>query len=43
MMSKSDSLITAIYVVDKILMLSQQYNRYIDMFFEENADKLLFY
>ncbi len=42
-MSKLDSSITAIYVVDKMLTLSQQYNKYIDVFFKENVDKLLFH
>ncbi len=32
-----------IYVVDKMSMLSQQYNKYIDVFFKENVDKLLFH
>ena len=40
-MSKSDSSITAIYVVNKMLMLSQQYDRYTDVFFKENVSKLL--
>ena len=43
MMFKSDSLTTAVYVIDNILMLSQQYNKYINVFSEENADKLLFH
>ncbi len=41
MMSKSDLLTTTVHVVDKMLTLSQQYNRYINVFFEENVDKLL--
>jgi len=41
MMSKSDSLTTAVHVVSKTSMLSQQYDRYADVFFEENVDKLL--
>ena len=41
MMSKSGSLITVIHVVDKMLILSQQYNKYVNVFFKENVDKLL--
>jgi len=40
MMSESVSSITVIYVVSKMLMLSQQYNKYVDVFSEENVDKL---
>ncbi len=40
MMSKSDSSTTVIHVVSKMLTLSQQYNRYINVFSEENVDKL---
>jgi len=40
MMFKSGSSTTAIHIVDKMSALSQQYNSYIDVFFEENADKL---
>ena len=43
MMSKSDSSTTAVHVIDKTLMLSQQYNKYVNVFSEENVDKLLFY
>ncbi len=43
MMSKSDSSTTVIYVVDKILILFQQYNKYVNVFFKENVDKLLFH
>jgi len=41
MMSKSGSSTTVIHVVDKTSALSQQYNRYADVFSKENADKLL--
>jgi uncharacterized membrane protein len=41
MMSKSDSSTTAVHVIDKTLMLSQQYNKYVNVFSEENVDKLL--
>ncbi len=41
MMSKLESSTTAVHVVDKMLILSQQYNKYIDVFSEENVDKLL--
>ena len=41
MMPKSDSLTTVIHVVDKMLMLSQQYNKYVNVFSKENVDKLL--
>ncbi len=41
MMSESDSLTTAIHVVDKMLILFQQYNKYADVFSKENVDKLL--
>jgi len=41
MMSKSVSLTTAVHVISKMSMLSQQYNKYADVFSEENADKLL--
>ncbi len=40
MMPESVSSTTAIYVVNKTLMLLQQYNKYTDMFSKENADKL---
>ncbi len=40
-MSKSDSLTTAVHIVNNMLMLSQQYNKYINIFSKENADKLL--
>jgi len=40
MMPESVSSTTAVHVVSKMLMLSQQYNRYADVFSEENADKL---
>ena len=40
MMFKSDSLITVIYIVNNMSTLSQQYNRYVNVFFEENVDKL---
>ncbi len=43
MMSKSDSSTTAVHVVDKMSTLSQQYNKYVDVFFKENADKLSSY
>ena len=43
MMSKSDSSTTAVYIVDKMSILSQQYNKYADVFFKENVDKLLFH
>ncbi len=39
-MPESVSLTTAIHVVDKTLTLSQQYNKYIDVFSKENVDKL---
>jgi len=41
MMSESDSLTTTIHVVDKMLILFQQYNKYTDVFSKENVDKLL--
>ncbi len=40
MMPKSDSSITAVHVVDETSILSQQYNRYVNVFSEENVDKL---
>ncbi len=40
MMPESDSSTTVIYIVNEILMLFQQYNKYADVFSEENADKL---
>ncbi len=43
MMSKTDSSTTTVYVVNKMSTLSQQYNKYVDVFSEENADKLLSY
>ena len=43
MMSKLSSLTTTVYVINKMSALFQQYNKYIDVFFEENADKLLFH
>ncbi len=41
MMSKSESSITAVHIVDKMLTLSQQYNKYMNVFSEENISKLL--
>ena len=41
MMSKLNSLTTAVHIVNKMSALSQQYNRYVDVFFEENVNKLL--
>jgi len=41
MMPESGSSTTAIHVVDKMSALLQQYNNYVNVFFEENADKLL--
>jgi len=41
MMPELGSLTTAIHVVSKMSALSQQYNRYADVFSEENVDKLL--
>jgi len=41
MMPESDSLTIVIYVVDKTSILSQQYNKYIDVFSKENVNKLL--
>jgi len=41
MMPESGSLTTAVHVVSKMSTLSQQYDKYIDVFSEENADKLL--
>ncbi len=43
MMPKSGSSTTAVHIVNKTSTLSQQYNRYVDVFFKENADKLLSY
>ena len=43
MMSKSDSSITAVHVVNKMSTLSQQYNNYMNVFSEENVSKLLFH
>ncbi len=43
MISKSDSSTTAVHVVNKMLMLLQQYNKYADVFFKENVNKLLFH
>ena len=43
MMSESDSLTTAVHVVDNMLMLSQQYDKYVNVFSEENVSKLLFH
>jgi len=40
MMPKSVSSTTAVHVVDKMLTLSQQYNKYMNVFSEENVDKL---
>ncbi len=40
MMSKSDSSTTAVHVVSKMLILSQQYNKYVNVFSKENVDKL---
>ncbi len=42
-MPESDSSTTAVHVVDKMLTLSQQYNKYADVFSEENVNKLLFH
>jgi len=41
MMPKLDSLTIAVHVVSKTLMLSQQYDKYVNVFSEENVDKLL--
>ncbi len=41
MMSKSDSSTTAVHIVNNTSALSQQYNKYVDVFSEENVDKLL--
>jgi len=43
MMFKTDSSTTTVYVVNKMSTLSQQYNKYVNVFSEENADKLLSY
>jgi len=43
MMSESGSSTTAIHVVDEMSALLQQYNSYVNVFSEENADKLLSY
>ncbi len=43
MMPESGSSTTAVHVVDKMSTLSQQYDKYADVFSEENADKLLSY
>jgi len=43
MMSESDSSTTAVHVVDNMLMLSQQYDKYVNVFSEENVSKLLFH
>jgi len=40
MMPESDSSTTAVHIVDKMLTLSQQYDKYTDVFSEENVDKL---
>jgi len=40
MMPELDSSTTVIHVVSKTSMLSQQYNRYMNVFSEENVDKL---
>ncbi len=40
MMPKLDSLTIAVHVVSKTLMLSQQYDKYVNVFSEENVDKL---
>jgi len=40
MMSESVSSTTAVHVVSKMSTLSQQYNKYTDVFSEENVDKL---
>ncbi len=42
-MSESDSSTTAVHVVDNMLMLSQQYDKYVNVFSEENVSKLLFH
>ncbi len=41
MMPESDSSTTAVHIVNKMLMLSQQYNKYVNVFSEENVSKLL--
>jgi len=41
MMPKSGSSTTAVHIVSKMSTLSQQYNRYADVFSEENVSKLL--
>ncbi len=41
MMFKLESSIIAVHIVNKMLMLFQQYNKYVNMFSEENVDKLL--
>jgi len=43
MMSESDSSTTAVHVVDNMLILSQQYDKYVNVFSEENVSKLLFH
>jgi len=43
MMSKSGSSTIVIHVVSKTSALSQQYNKYIDVFSEENVSKLSSY
>ena len=40
MMSESDSSTTVVHAVDKMLTLLQQYNKYVDVFSEENISKL---
>ncbi len=40
MMSESDSSTTVIHVVDETSILSQQYDKYVNVFSEENVDKL---
>ncbi len=42
-MSKLDSSITAVHVVNKMSTLFQQYNKYVNVFSEENVNKLLFH
>jgi len=41
MMPESGSSTTAVHIVDKMLMLLQQYNKYTDVFSEKNVSKLL--
>ncbi len=43
MMSKLNSSTTAVHVVSKTSALFQQYNKYVNVFFKKNADKLSFH